>query len=100
MDIIKSNNRACFEIDTEHALIEGSTACSYGFAFASVIGFGVIEFITDKEEKIKALNTLMTHQTGKDMPFMFNEAELHAVTVYKLIVREFTGKRKTIKPHV
>jgi nitroimidazol reductase NimA-like FMN-containing flavoprotein (pyridoxamine 5'-phosphate oxidase superfamily) len=97
IDILKNNPRACFEIDTRHELIEAATACGYGFAFASVIGFGSVEFITDTTEKICALNALMKHQTGKDIQHSYGEAELNAVCVYKLKVEEFTGKERTVK---
>ncbi|GHV95537.1 MFS transporter [Spirochaetia bacterium] len=96
IDILKNNPRACFEIDTRHQLIEAATACGHGFAFASVIGFGSVEFITDTAEKIIALNALMKHQTGKDIQYSYGEAELNAVCVYKLKVDEFTGKEKTV----
>jgi nitroimidazol reductase NimA-like FMN-containing flavoprotein (pyridoxamine 5'-phosphate oxidase superfamily) len=92
LDIMRKNSRACFEIDTGHELKQADTACNYGFAFASLVGFGVISLIEDREEKIQALNYLMLHQTGKESPFQYNNAELNAVTVYKMDVAEFTGK--------
>ena len=93
--ILKKNSRACFEIDCDHALVEGETACSYGFTFSSIIGFGTVEFITNTEEKISGLNILMKHQTGKDTKFTFGEKELNAVCVCKMKVAEFTGKKKS-----
>jgi len=38
----------------------------------------------------------MKHQTGKDIKFDFNENDLNKVTVYKLSVKEFTGKQKIL----
>jgi nitroimidazol reductase NimA-like FMN-containing flavoprotein (pyridoxamine 5'-phosphate oxidase superfamily) len=93
LDIMRKNPRVCFEIDSEHELKQADTACAYGFAYASLIGFGVVSFIEDREEKIQALNFLMRHQTGKEIPFHYSNAELDAVTVYKMDVAEFTGKR-------
>ena len=95
IDMIKRNNRACFEIDCEHELLEAETACAYSFAFASVTGFGRIEFIEDIEEKIRALNIFMARQTGKAMEHSYPKAMLNAVCVYKLVVEEFTGKRRS-----
>lgn len=94
LDILKKNNRACFEIDCDHKLIEGETACRHGFAFTSVIGFGTVEFISDSEEKTFALNALMRRQTGKDIQYRYPEKELNAVTVYKMNVASFTGKKR------
>ena len=95
IDIIKKNNKACFELDCDHALIDGERACNYGFTFSSVIGFGTIEFINDTQEKIMALGYLMKHQTGKDIQFDFDVNELENVAVFKMTVSEYTGKQKT-----
>jgi nitroimidazol reductase NimA-like FMN-containing flavoprotein (pyridoxamine 5'-phosphate oxidase superfamily) len=94
IDIIKENNRACFEVDGEHQLLEADTACGHSYAFSSVIGFGFIEFIENTEEKIRALNILMKHQTGRDIAHTYTEARLNAVCVYRLIIEEWSGKRK------
>ncbi|MDR0583276.1 MAG: pyridoxamine 5'-phosphate oxidase family protein [Treponema sp.] len=94
IDILKKNPQVCFEIDCDHELLEADTACGHGFAFASVIGFGAIEFITAAGEKTRALNFLMKHQTGKPIQYNYSEAELNSVCVYKMIVEEFTGKRR------
>jgi nitroimidazol reductase NimA-like FMN-containing flavoprotein (pyridoxamine 5'-phosphate oxidase superfamily) len=99
LDILKKNNRACFEIDCEHKLIEADRACAYGFAFASVVGFGAIEILKTDEEKIRGLNVLMKHQTGKDAALDYGEKELRSVVVMRMTVAEFTGKRKSFPSH-
>jgi nitroimidazol reductase NimA-like FMN-containing flavoprotein (pyridoxamine 5'-phosphate oxidase superfamily) len=95
IDILHKNNRACFEMDIGHGLMEADTACGHSFAFDSVIGFGAIGFINSADEKIRALNILMKHQTGKDIQHSYSEAHLNAVCVYQMNVETFTGKRKT-----
>ncbi|MDR1835746.1 MAG: pyridoxamine 5'-phosphate oxidase family protein [Fusobacteriaceae bacterium] len=96
IDILRKNNSAVFEVDCEHRLVEGDIACEYGFAFASVIGFGKISFLETKEEKIHGLNALMKHQTGTDREFHYEDARLMNVAVYKLAVGEFSAKRKVL----
>lgn len=93
IDMLRANPRVCFETDTGHELVRGETACTYSFRYASVIGSGCILFIDDKDEKISALNILMRRQSGEDRDFIFNDADIEKVLVYKLIVEEFTGKR-------
>ena len=93
IDILKKNNRACFEIDCDHQLLTADTACAHSFAFASIIGWGTVEFLT-AAEKAGALNILMKHQTGQDAGYSFTEEQLDAVCVYKMNVTEFTGKRR------
>ncbi|MDR3304163.1 MAG: pyridoxamine 5'-phosphate oxidase family protein [Treponema sp.] len=94
LDIIRKNDKACFEIDCEHTLIEGETPCTHGFAFKSVIGFGKIIVVAAKEEKRYGLNLLMQHQTRKHTDYSFGDDELARVTVYKMLVTEFTGKQR------
>jgi nitroimidazol reductase NimA-like FMN-containing flavoprotein (pyridoxamine 5'-phosphate oxidase superfamily) len=95
--ILKQKGTVCFEVDGGHEIIEGvDVACRYGYAYESVIGFGEVEFITDKAEKIRALNVLMQHQTGKDMEFAYEDPQLEGVAVFKLAVSSFTGKRRTM----
>ena len=96
MDIIKSNNNACFEIDCDSKLIEAEKACNYGYAFRSIIGFGKIIILENIEEKIIGLNMIMKHQTEKETIYNFTNDELQKVCVYKMIVEIFTGKRKGV----
>jgi nitroimidazol reductase NimA-like FMN-containing flavoprotein (pyridoxamine 5'-phosphate oxidase superfamily) len=92
VDIIRTNNKACFEIDCDTNLIEGDTACNYGYAFKSVIGFGEIKILETDEEKTEGLNYLMKHQTGKNTEYSFTETNLKNVLVFRMDVQEFTGK--------
>ena len=92
--IIKNNNKACFEIDCDTALIEGTEACAYSYAFKSIIGFGEILFLETAEEKRDGLNKIMQHQTGKETMYTFTDDVLKNVCVYKIHVQEFTGKQK------
>lgn len=90
INAITQNNDVCFEMDCDHRLIEADAACSYGFAFKSIIGNGTASIVGDIEEKKKALELLMQHQTGKE--FSFHEKMINAVTVFKVDVVSFTGK--------
>ena len=94
IDIIRKNNNACFEIDCDTNLIKGIRACDYSYEFKSIIGFGKIVFLDTKDEKINGLNYLMKQQTGKDIKHDYNEKELNNIVVLRMLVDEFTGKRK------
>ncbi|MDR0761030.1 MAG: pyridoxamine 5'-phosphate oxidase family protein, partial [Treponema sp.] len=96
IDILKKNNRVCFEMDTGHQLTRGDSVCHYGFNYASIVGMGTVEFLEEAAEKIRALNLLMKHQTGEDREFAYGEAELRAVAVYRLRVETVTGKRRSV----
>ena len=93
IDILQANNKACFEVDCDHALVQADSACGYSFHYACLIGFGNCFFIDNKEEKIYALNALMRHQTNEDRDFTFSDKDIEQVTIFKLVASEFTGKR-------
>ncbi|MDR0320365.1 MAG: pyridoxamine 5'-phosphate oxidase family protein [Treponema sp.] len=95
IDIIKSNNNACFEIDCDTKLIEGEKPCNYSYEFSSITGFGKIIFLETNDEKSDGLKYLMRHQTGREIPHVFSSDELKNVCVFKMVVEEFTGKRKS-----
>jgi len=94
IDILKNNKRACFEIDTDHRLIEGVIACKYGYSYSSIMGFGNIEFINDNEEKTRCLNILMKHQTGQDTLHAYSDEALAGIVVYKLVAEDFSCKKR------
>jgi nitroimidazol reductase NimA-like FMN-containing flavoprotein (pyridoxamine 5'-phosphate oxidase superfamily) len=96
IDILKMNPEVCFEMDGEHQLTKGKNNCEYGFNFASIIGFGTVNFIEDEAEKVHALQQLMRHQTGEDRDFRFAPPHIKAVTVFKVKTRSFTGKRRAL----
>ena len=94
LDIIKKNNKACFEIDCDTQLIEAKKACDYGYAYKSVVGFGKIIILENIDEKIDGLKKIMKHQTEKGKVHNFTNDELKNVCVYKMMVEDFTGKQR------
>ena len=91
-DVIAQNSEAGFEMDCGHELIAAESACGYGYKFASVVGNGRAEIVTDSGEKKKALSLLMKQQTGKDFSFQDKQAE--TVTILKVTAHNFTCKKK------
>lgn len=90
INALKENSDICFEMDSEHSLITADEACQYGYFFKSIIGNGKAVFVDDVEEKKIALSVLMKHQTGRD--FLFDDKMVNCVSVFKIIVRNYTGK--------
>ena len=91
-DIIARNPVACFVIDCSHKLIEAEEAAQYTMEFESVIGSGKISYITDRDEKIHACKLIMK-QYVKDKEFPLPDHVLDSVTLFKLDVTEYAGKR-------
>ena len=51
IDILRKNNRVCFEMESDVQLVSGDAVCDWGTLYASVIGHGRAEFIEDQEGK-------------------------------------------------
>lgn len=91
LDLIKKLGVAGFEADAEAEVYGGEEACTYASKFKSVIGYGKVEIVENKEEKVHGLNMIMAHYVpGKT--FEFKDANVNAVAVFKLEVREISAK--------
>lgn len=96
IDIMKANNRVCFEISCEgEPLHAAETPCNSGYYYSSIIGNGRAEFIDDVEEKCKGLSIMFRRQTGKEVAFTAKQAE--SVCVFKIVSDDFSGKQKPKK---
>jgi len=95
LDILKRNNKVCFEISREGEPLTSDTPCNSGYYYASVIGFGQAVFIDDDNEKRGALSAMFEHQTGRNVLFTAEQAE--SVCVFKIVSNDFTGKKKQRK---
>lgn len=94
-DILKKNNRVCFEMCLEgEPIFAEKTPCNSGYYYSCVHGFGKAEFITEPPEKCAALTNIVQHQAG--VAPMFTPAQANSVCVYKVTTSDFTAKRK---PH-
>ncbi len=92
LDIIKTNPKVFFEMECDVTPFEGKVACQYGTTYASVMGLGTAEVLTDVNEKIDGLTKFMKTQTGKD--FTFDEKMVSIVSVIKITAKEFTAKKR------
>lgn len=82
------------EMDHEYGLEEGSSPCEYSYGYASLIGNGQAEVIDEAEEKAKALEIIMKHQTGKEFrEFEENPKLAEAVGIIKVTVDKFSCKQ-------
>ena len=63
--------------------------------YSSIMGKGVIEYVTDQQEKFKAL-TVMTDKYHVEH-FEFNPKAIPRTRVFKLTVTSMTAKHKEMK---
>lgn len=95
IEILKKNNKVCFEMDIDTKLIEGEKGCEWGIRYSSVIGFGTASFVEDIEEKKKALHVLLAHYSDKS--YEFPEPSLDQVAIIKIRVESITGKMAALE---
>ena len=98
LEMIRKNNYVCFEIDIDHQIYirrdqEKRIACDWGMRYRSVIGYGNISILTEKEAKKTGLDCIMKHYGGED-EYIFDEKEVANTTVLQLDISEMTGKKK------
>lgn len=91
IDILSRNNEVCFTIFNEGQPLYAETPCNSGYSYSSIIGNGVVEFIEDSAEKRYALGKMFAHQSGKNVEFTEKQAD--SVSVFRITVKEYTGKR-------
>lgn len=90
-DLVKQCEKAGFELDKAIEVKTDTQACDHTVQYNSVIGHGVIEEVTETEEKKIVLNTIMKQNTGKgDWEFPANMVE--ATFVMKLTADWITCK--------
>ncbi|MCL2073209.1 MAG: pyridoxamine 5'-phosphate oxidase family protein [Marinilabiliaceae bacterium] len=92
IDILKRNNKVCFEMSYEGEPVHSDTPCNSGYYYGSVIGYGDTVFIDDTDKKCEALSIMFKHQTGKDVTFAAGDAK--NICVFKIVSSDFTGKKK------
>lgn len=93
LDMIRQNNYVCFEMDTDHHLTKGTRGCDWGMRFRSILGYGNISIVTEKEERIIGLNCIMAHYGGEG-EYVYEEKVLEQTTILRLDILDMTGKKK------
>ena len=91
IDIIRKNNKVCFEADIETEVLTADDPCKYNVRYRSVIGHGQAYFVEDYYQKVEGLSVLSEHY-GKKGPFEFEEWKVNRLCVIKIEIEKMTGK--------
>ncbi|MGV8057672.1 MAG: pyridoxamine 5'-phosphate oxidase family protein [Smithellaceae bacterium] len=92
IDLLRKDNRVCFEIDIDVETVKEEVPCSWGVRYLSVIGFGQASFLEKTNEKKNALNYLMEKYAGKK-DFSYKTEALEKVAVISVKIEKLTGKK-------
>jgi uncharacterized protein len=91
IDILRANNRVCFELDILDALRPSDEACRWSAGYRSVIGFGTATIVELPDEKLKILAIIMAQYS--DQGFSFADDAVQRTTVIKVHIESITGKQ-------
>ena len=58
IDLLKQRPKVSFEMDCDHQLVAGSTACRYSYRYSCLMGAGEVRFLEDVGEKLEALRRI------------------------------------------
>ena len=95
IDILRKNNKVCFEMDVSTEIIKGKEPCFWGMKYLSVIGFGQAFFVEKSNEKKKALDLLMENNAGRSV-FSYHKEALRKVDVIDIRIEKIFGKKSNI----
>ena len=91
IDMLRNNNRVCFEFETNIEIVEGKEACNWGMKYKSVIGFGKAAFLNDMEEKRHALDVMMRQYSGRS--FRFPDNSVQQTAIIRVAIETMSGKQ-------
>jgi nitroimidazol reductase NimA-like FMN-containing flavoprotein (pyridoxamine 5'-phosphate oxidase superfamily) len=91
MDILKSNDRVCIEVDIDARIIRGEAPCRWTAKYRSVIGFGRARIIDDEKEKKSGLDVIMAHYGGSGGSY--DEKSLQRTSLIEVVLERLTGKQ-------
>ena len=92
VDILKQHPDVCINFTGDHVLRyqNEQVACSWSMKYRSVLCYGMVEFITDPEEKMAAMHIVMAQYTKGG--FKFNPPSIREVNVWKIKVLKYEGR--------
>lgn len=92
LDILRQNDRVCFEMDFLREIRQGPASCGWGARYESVIGFGRAILVEDAAEKRFALDRIMEHYRAQG-PYAYPDDILAKTAIIRIEIESLTGKR-------
>jgi len=99
IDFIAANNQVCFEFEHDIKVVPNDNVpCKWTFSFYSVIGFGIIEELTEIHLKSNAFNQIMRHYSNRDWDFLdFDGQLLEKTRLWRISIDRVSGKQSKDK---
>ena len=91
MELIKKNNKICFEIDIDVEIVNSEKPCGWTTKYRSVVGTGRAYILEKDEEKVHGLSLIMKQYSEGKTTFDFEK--LDSVLIIKIDIESMTGKK-------
>jgi nitroimidazol reductase NimA-like FMN-containing flavoprotein (pyridoxamine 5'-phosphate oxidase superfamily) len=89
INVIKKNNHVCFNVTDGVKIVAEPKSCKVHYL--SVTGTGVINDVTDTDEKLHGLKAIMRQNIGCE--YDFQPKALDRTLVFRIDIRELAGKK-------
>ena len=93
LSAIEQNDRVCIEFDIETGVVGGDEPCSWTMRYQSVMGFGRASFVTEYEEKQRALTAIMNHYATVKENYVFPRNRVEKTCIIRIDIEYLTGKK-------
>lgn len=93
IDILRKKPNVCiaFSNSEELAYQDENVACSHFMKYRSVLVYGKVKFIKNKEDKIEGMNIVMKQYTGRE-DYRYSDPAINNVLVFSVEIEKMTGK--------
>ena len=91
IELIKKNNKICFEIDTDVEIVSSEKPCDWTTKYRSIIGVGRARILDNDEEKTHGLSLLMKQYSEGEPSLDFEK--LNSVLIVRIDIKSITGKK-------
>ena len=93
---LKKNPKVCVEVSEVGRLLPSNSAAECSQQFRSVLVFGKVEFLEDREEKLRGLNGILNRyfpelRSGREYK-PISEEDLMGTNVYVVKIESWSGK--------
>jgi nitroimidazol reductase NimA-like FMN-containing flavoprotein (pyridoxamine 5'-phosphate oxidase superfamily) len=96
IDLIKQNNQVCIEIEQSAKIEKYEKACKWTTKYRSLIGYGLVEIITDYEQKRQGLDIIMRHNGANSSHNLnYERNKVDSMSILKIEITEMTGKQSS-----
>jgi uncharacterized protein len=91
-EFMTANNQVCFELEDDVSVVtDEKEPCKWDISYLSIIGFGTVEEVLDKNSKIHALTQIMHHYSNRTWSFPDNI--LNITRVWAVKIDSITGRK-------